>query len=230
MDPDGCGGLNVEKIRLLLVDDQLLFLESLQTVIKTTAEDLEVVGIAANGQTAIDLALETKPDIILMDVRMPDISGVECTRIIKEHLPAVHIMMLTTFDDDEYVLQALSLGAVGYILKDVHTGYLINAIRSVHKGGVLIAPKVARKLVAKLNPAGEGQAASARQTILETLSSREQEVLQQIAKGYSNKEIAQNLFIAEQTVKNYVSVIYSKLGVHDRTQALRLAIEAGFSI
>lgn len=230
MDPNGCGGLNVEKIRLLLVDDQVLFLESLQTVIKTTAEDLEVVGIAANGKTAIDLALEQEPDIILMDVRMPDMSGVECTRIIKEQLPGVHIMMLTTFDDDEYVLQALSLGAVGYILKDVHTGYLINAIRSVHKGGVLIAPKVARKLVAKLNPAGEGQAVSARQTILETLSSREQEVLQQIAKGYSNKEIAQNLFIAEQTVKNYVSVIYSKLGVHDRTQALRLAIEAGFSI
>ena len=220
----------MEKIRLLLVDDQVLFLESLQTVIKTTAEDLEVVGIAANGKTAIDLALEQEPDIILMDVRMPDMSGVECTRIIKEQLPGVHIMMLTTFDDDEYVLQALSLGAVGYILKDVHTGYLINAIRSVHKGGVLIAPKVARKLVAKLNPAGEGQAVSARQTILETLSSREQEVLQQIAKGYSNKEIAQNLFIAEQTVKNYVSVIYSKLGVHDRTQALRLAIEAGFSI
>ena len=220
----------MEKIRLLLVDDQVLFLESLQTVIKTTAEDLEVVGIAANGKTAIDLALELEPDIILMDVRMPDMSGVECTRIIKEQLPGVHIMMLTTFDDDEYVLQALSLGAVGYILKDVHTGYLINAIRSVHKGGVLIAPKVARKLVAKLNPAGEGQAVSARQTILETLSSREQEVLQQIAKGYSNKEIAQNLFIAEQTVKNYVSVIYSKLGVHDRTQALRLAIEAGFSI
>jgi DNA-binding NarL/FixJ family response regulator len=230
MDPNRCGGLTLEKIRLLLVDDQVLFLESLQTVIKTTAEDLEVVGIAANGRTAIDLALETKPDIILMDVRMPDLSGVECTRIIKEHLPGVHIMMLTTFDDDEYVLQALSLGAVGYILKDVHTGYLINAIRSVHKGGVLIAPKVARKLVDKLNPAGEGQAVSARQTILETLSGREQEVLQQIAKGYSNKEIAQNLFIAEQTVKNYVSAIYSKLGVHDRTQALRLAIEAGFSI
>lgn len=218
------------KIRLLLVDDQVLFVESLQTVIKTTTDDLEVVGIATDGNTAIKLALEMKPDIILMDVRMPDLSGVECTRIIKESHPGVHIMMLTTFDDDEYVLQALSLGAVGYILKDVHTSYLINAIRSVHKGGVLIAPQVARKLVAKLNPPDDEEAMSTRQTILESLSKREQEVLQQIAKGYSNKEIAQNLFIAEQTVKNYVSVIYSKLGVHDRTQALRLAIEAGFSI
>jgi DNA-binding NarL/FixJ family response regulator len=220
----------VDKIRLLLVDDQVLFVESLQTVIKTTTDDLEVVGIAANGNTAIKLALELKPDIILMDVRMPDLSGVECTRVIKKSLPNVHIMMLTTFDDDEYVLQALSLGAVGYILKDVHTGYLINAIRSVHRGGVLIDPKVARRLVDKLNPPADGEAASTRQTILESLSKREQEVLQQIAEGYSNKEIAQNLFIAEQTVKNYVSVIYSKLGVHDRAQALRLAIEAGFSI
>lgn len=219
----------MDRIRLLLVDDQVLFVESLQTVIKTTTDDMEVIGIAANGSTAIKMAVELKPDIILMDVRMPDLSGVECTRIIKESLPNVHIMMLTTFDDDEYVLQALSLGAVGYILKDVHTSYLINAIRSVHKGGVLIAPKVARKLVDKLNPPAE-EAASTRQTILQSLSKREQEVLQQIAEGYPNKEIAQNLFIAEQTVKNYVSVIYSKLGVHDRAQALRLAIDAGFSI
>jgi len=227
----------MNKIRVLLVDDQVLFVESLRTVIQTRASDLVVVGVAMDGRAAIRMAAEMKPDIILMDIRMPDMSGVECTRQIKEKFPAIQIMMLTTFDDDEYVLQALSYGAVGYILKDAHPSFLISAIRSVHRGGVLIAPKVARKIISKIVPCADGkekrqtqEATQLRRLIFDYLSRREQEVLLQLAKGYSNKEIADNLFIAEQTVKNHVSVIYSKLGVHDRVQALRLALEAGFDI
>ena len=218
-----------EKIRLLLVDDQVLFVESLRTVIETRTRDLTVVGIAVDGRTAVDLALETRPDIILMDVRMPDMNGVECTRRIKQKLPDVQIMMLTTFDDDEYVLQALSLGAVGYILKDVHPSYLINAIRSVHRGGVFIEQKVAAKLVGRLLPAGRDQPQpdAGSKELPHGLSNREGEVLVCIAQGRTNKEIADELCIAEQTVKNHVRVIYSKLGVRDRVQALRWALEAG---
>jgi len=224
------------RIRILLVDDQTLFVESLRQVFQVRAKDLVVEGIALDGRTGIEMALRLRPDIILMDIRMPDIDGVECTRRIQEVLPDTHIMILTTFDDDEYALQALSLGAVGYILKDVHPTYLIHAVRSVHKGGVLISPKVAGRIMGKLHPAREGEKRpegeeqGARRLVEESLSPREQEVLRQIAQGYSNREIAQNLFIAEQTVKNHVSVIYSKLGVRDRVQALRLAVEAGFEI
>lgn len=225
----------MERIRVLLVDDQTLFVESLRQVFQVRAKDLVVEGIALDGRTGIEMSLRLRPDIVLMDIRMPDIDGVECTRRILAELPDTQIMMLTTFDDDEYALQALGAGAVGYILKDVHPTYLIHAIRSVHRGGVLISPKVAGSLMGKINPGREGERhpeedLGARRLVQESLSRREQEVLQQIAQGYSNREIAQHLFIAEQTVKNHVSVIYSKLGVRDRVQALRLAVEAGFEI
>jgi DNA-binding NarL/FixJ family response regulator len=146
-------------------------------------------------------------------------------------------MMLTTFDDDDIVLEALSLGAVGYLLKDIHPGFLLNAIRSVHRGGVLIAPQVAKKIVERVNLSREERGerrspdtAEARRSILDGLSQREREVLGEIARGLSNKEIAERMCIAEQTVKNHVSVVYSKLGVHDRVQALRLAFEAGLEL
>jgi len=234
----------MDRIGVLLVDDHVLFVESLRTVIDRRARDLAVLGIALNGAEAIRMAAELSPDIILMDIRMPDMSGVECTRIIKERSPGVQIMMLTTFDDDEYILQALGHGAVGYLLKDADPSFLISAIRSVHRGGVLIAPQVAKKLLGKLvtlgeearpsGDAGEGrspgdaeEAGGARRTALDSLSRREHDVLNLLAKGMTNREIADALFIAEQTVKNHVSEIYAKLGVHDRAQALRLALEAG---
>lgn len=228
----------MDKIRVLLVDDHVLFVESLRTVIDKRARDIAVLGIALNGEDAIRMSAELAPDIILMDIRMPGMSGVECTRIIKERTPGVQIMMLTTFDDDEYILQALGHGAVGYLLKDADPSFLISAIRSVHRGGVLIAPQVAKKLLGRLvprgpdgeaRPAADGaaEAAGGRRTAIDSLSRREHEVLLQLAKGLTNREIADALFIAEQTVKNHVSEIYAKLGVHDRAQALLLALEAG---
>lgn len=218
----------MEKIKLLLVDDQTLFVESLKTVLKTRAKDMTVIGVANDGPAALAMVAVEQPDIILMDVRMPGMNGVETTRQIKEKYPLIKVLMLTTFDDDDYVVEALKLGAVGYLLKDMPPAELIKAIREVHEGGVLISPKVAAKIVDKLvNPVKGRSPNSEQNSLANELSNREKEVLRLLAQGLDNKEIAARLFIAEQTVKNHVSVIYSKLGVHDRVQALRKADEIG---
>ncbi len=219
----------MDKIKLLLVDDQTLFVESLKTVLRTRAKDMIVIGVANDGPGALEMVAGEQPDVILMDVRMPGMNGVETTRQIKEKFPLIKVLMLTTFDDDDYVVEALKLGAVGYLLKDMPPAELIKAIRAVHEGGVLISPKVAAKIVDKLvSPAGKARNPDPELNLLvNELSNREKEVLRLLAQGFENKEIAIRLFIAEQTVKNHVSVIYSKLGVHDRVQASRKADEIG---
>ncbi len=223
----------MKTIRVLLVDDQTLFAESLRMVLETRAQAVEVVGVAVNGREAVAQVAESRPDIVLMDVRMPELNGVESTRIIKERFPATKVLMLTTFDDDEYVVEALHLGAAGYLLKDVPPAELIAAIEAVSEGGVLIAPQVASKLVEKLRqplePPPVRPAEKPAPQWLQQLSNREKEVLQLIAAGLDNKEIAKRLYIGEQTVKNYVSIIYCKLETHDRVQATRLALEAGLA-
>ncbi len=222
----------MKKIQIILVDDQTLFVESLRTVLEMRADDMAVIGVAYDGAQAVELVGECKPDVVLMDVRMPVMNGVESTRLIKEEYPDIKVLMLTTFDDDQYVVEALRLGAVGYLLKDMPPVELISAVRAVHEGGVLISPKVATKLVKKIvSPAGKEKDAS-NPTInsnswVQELSEREKRILQLMAQGFDNKEIGKTLFIAEQTVKNHVSIIYSKLGVRDRVQASRLVIEAG---
>ena len=217
-------------IKVLLVDDQMLFVESLKTVLTTRAGDIAVVGVAHDGREALDLALREHPDVVLMDVRMPVMDGVESTRLIREKLPETRVLILTTFDDDEYVIEALRLGAVGYILKDIPPEELISAIRAVHEGGVLIAPKVAAKIAARLAGAQDRKSTvpeiSPPQWLLE-LSPREKEVLRLLAEGYDNREIAARLYLAEQTVKNHVSVLYDKMGVKDRIHAMRKAAEMG---
>jgi DNA-binding NarL/FixJ family response regulator len=223
--------MRAEKIRVLLVDDQVLFVESLQMVLEGRSRDIEVVGIVYDGADVLDEVRRKKPDIVLMDIRMPNVDGVDATRIILEEFPETHIMILTSYDKNEYVCRTLQLGAVGYILKDVHPSYLINAISSVYKGGVLISPQIAKKLVMSSSEehASETQdpVATLRESVLSELSVRETEVLYHISRGYSNREIADKLFIAEQTVKNHVSMIYAKLGLRDRMQALLLAKEVG---
>ncbi len=221
----------MEKIKLLLVDDQTLFVESLKTVLKTRAKDMAVIGVANDGPTAVAMVALEQPDIILMDVRMPGMNGVETTRQIKEKYPLIKVLMLTTFDDDDYVVEALKLGAVGYLLKDMPPAELIKAIRTLHEGGVLISPKVAAKVVDRLIiPTGKVRNQDPESnSLVDELSNREKEVLRLLAQGFDNREIAARLFIAEQTVKNHVSVIYSKLGVHDRVQALRKADEIGIN-
>lgn len=226
----------MEQIKILLVDDQRLFVESLRTVIETRATDITVVGVAYNGAEAIECVARELPDVVLMDVRMPVMDGVKSTRLIKEQYPDTKVLMVTTFDDDQYIIEALQLGAVGYLLKDVPPVELITAVRAVYEGGVLISPKVAAKLVEKLAiPAGPEKEVMDQQynlhagayTGINELNGREKKIIQLMAQGFDNKEIAKELYVAEQTIKNYVSIIYSKLGVRDRVQVSRLVIESG---
>ncbi len=210
-----------DKIRVLLADDQKLFTESIRTLIESYAEDIEIVAVATNGAEAVKLAQRFKPQVILMDVRMPEMNGVEATRRILAEFPSTRIMILSTFDEDEYVREALHLGAAGYLLKDISPAELIASIRAIKEGAVQISPSVATKLVDQLYRR-EG-AAPAQLEWYDALSQREKEICAMIAKGHGNKQIARELSIAEQTVRNHVSSIYSKLGIKDRFQIIQLA-------
>jgi DNA-binding NarL/FixJ family response regulator len=218
------GGPGMSRIRVLLADDQTLFVESLKTVIEHSARDIDVVGIARNGEEAVRAVEEHHPDIVIMDVRMPVMDGVGATAEILSHQPQVRIIMLTTFEDDEYVKEALELGAAGYLLKDISPAELVSAIRAVHGGTILIAPQVAKTLIKKAYPSPSEQIKEPEWMI--QLSRREREILQKVAAGRSNKEIAADLCIAEQTVRNHISVIYDKMGVSDRLHAMRMVRES----
>jgi len=207
------------RIRLVLVDDQVLFVESLKTVLEVRAEDMEVSGVAHNGQEAIEVIRDTRPDIVLMDVRMPGMDGVEAARIIDEQFPGIKVMMLTTFDDDIYVEEAMKYNAVGYMLKNLPPQDLIDSIRAVHNGTIQISPSIMKKIL----KSGEGKEINDGSTVsVKDFSRREREVLYLISKGYNNFQIAGHLFIAEQTVKNHIAKIYSKIGVHDRFNAAEI--------
>ena len=211
--------------RVLIVDDQRLMRDGLRILIELEP-DLDVVGEAEDGLQAITAYRNLGPDIVLMDVRMPNLNGVEATRRIKADWGEANILILTTFDDDEYIFEGLRAGASGYLLKDVSGKELADAIRVVANGGTLIAPSVARKVVAefaRLKPASPVTAES----LPEPLSVREIEILKVLAQGHTNKEIAEHLHLAEGTVKNYVTSILQKIGVRDRTQAALRARELG---
>ncbi len=215
----------MNKIGVILADDQKLFAESLKTVLEGHAKDIRVVAMAFDGQEACDLTAKHIPDIVLMDVRMPGMDGVEATRKIHGKFPNVKIVMLTTYDDDEYVHKALCYGAVGYILKNVPPKQLIISIRAVYGGSLLISPSVANKLVRQVYLTDEKMKDRAAEvnrllSLFDSLSKREGEVLDFVLQAYSNEEIAEKLFIAEQTVKNHISTIYSKLGTNDRIHTI----------
>lgn len=215
-------------IRVLLVDDQALFREALRTLLDLQA-DIEVVGEAKDGQDAIELATRAAPDVVLMDIQMPELDGVAATRDIRAHHPNTQVIVLTTFDDDEYVFEGLRSGAVGYLLKDVKSDRLAEAIRSAARGESFLEPSVAAKVVAEFARLADAPHARERanHTLAEPLSDRELEILRLVANGKSNKEIATSLFVAEGTVKNHVTNILGKLGVRDRTQAALKAKELG---
>jgi DNA-binding NarL/FixJ family response regulator len=210
-------------IRVLIADDQALFREGLRTVL--VAQGFEVVGEAANGEEATKLADELAPDVVLMDLRMPVLDGVAATRRIAQLAKAPRVVALTTFDDDESVFEALRAGALGYLLKDTRSPRLAEAIQLAARGESLLQPSVAAKLVsefARIASPGKRDAAAEL-----GLSERETAVLRALAQGASNKEIASDLRIAEGTVKNHVTNIFTKLRVHDRTQAALRARELG---
>jgi DNA-binding NarL/FixJ family response regulator len=202
-------------IRVLLVDDQSLIRQGLRALLELEP-DLQVLGEAENGKMAIALVETLQPDVVLMDVRMPIMDGVAATREIAERFVGTKVLMLTTFDDDEYVAAALRYGAKGYLLKDTPSEELAAAIRSVHKGYTQLGPGLVEKVIGKA-PAPVQPAAVPPSWV--ELTPREQEVLRLIANGASNREIAQALYISEGTVKNHVTNILSRLNLRDRTQA-----------
>jgi NarL family two-component system response regulator YdfI len=205
-------------IRVLVADDHMVVREGLQTVLEV-AGDIEPVGAAADGAEAVRMAGELSPDVVLMDLRMPGIDGIEAIRQIKARYPAVEIVILTTYDDDEYIVQGLRAGARGYLLKDTSRQALFDAIRAAARGESLLPSAVVDKVVAHLVeprpvPAGE-------------LSEREQEVLALLTQGASNRGIALHLHISERTVKAHVAGIFNKLGVNSRAEAVAVAIRQG---
>lgn len=204
-------------IRILIVDDQSLFRESLHAYLAMQKE-FEVVGEALHGQEALRLVGIHKPDVVLMDVRMPVLDGVETARLLHEEHPDCKIIMLTTFDDDEYVFEALRNGAVGYLLKDTSAEKLLEALRAVARGESFIQPSIQSKVVAEFARLAR-QVPARLVALAEPLSPRELEILRLVAVGASNREIATRLYITEGTVKNHVTNILEKLGVDDRTQA-----------
>jgi DNA-binding NarL/FixJ family response regulator len=213
-------------IRVLLVDDQALFREGLQTLL-SVHKDIQVIGQASNGQEALDVATKAHPEVVLMDVRMPILDGVRATRLLKNSLPKSKVIVLTTFDDDEYIFDALRAGAVGYLLKDVASDQLVEAIRAAARGESILEPSVAAKVITEFTRVSSMVPSQQMESLVDPLSEREREILTLIATGYSNKEIASQLFITEGTVKNHVTHILSKLGVRDRTQAALKAKELG---
>lgn len=200
-------------IKILLVDDENLIRRGLKALLNLE-DSLEIVGEAENGEVAIAQVEKLHPDVVLMDVRMPVMDGVAATREICQRFPQTKVLILTTFNDDEYVTQGLKYGAAGYLLKDTPSEELAQAIRFVHKGYTQLGPGVGKKAISQIPVA-----AAEPPQIWQELAPREQEVLKLIATGASNKEIAKSLFISEKTVKNYVTSILGKLGVRDRTQA-----------
>ena len=212
-------------IRLMIVDDQKLMREGLRTLLELEG-GFEVVAEAGDGQAALDAYAELQPDVVLMDIRMPGMDGVEATRRLHEKWSNARVIILTTFNDDTYVFEALRVGALGYLLKDLSGHELANAVQTVANGGVLIDPSVARKVVAefaRLTPS----ARPINDGLPDPLTDRELDVLRLLAEGVSNREIGNKLSLTEGTVKNYVTNVLQKIGARDRTQAALRGRELG---
>ena len=212
-------------IKVLIADDQELIRRSLQIVLDSKP-DIEVSDVAADGQEVIRCIRKQKPDVILMDIRMPKMDGVQCTKIIKENYPEIKIIILTTFDDDEYVYNALKFGASGYLLKGVSMDELENAIKTVYRGQAMINPDIATKVLKLFS-----RMAKADYTIpvgdkgVEELTKTEWKIISQVATGATNKEIAEALSLSDGTVRNYLSTILGKLDLRDRTQLAIWAVQ-----
>ena len=208
----------MEAIRVLLVEDQTLMRQGLKTILDLEP-GLQVVGEARDGEAGVQTALELRPDVILMDVQLPQLSGVEATAAICAAWPQARVVILTTFDRDDYVFRGVRAGAVGYLLKDTPATHLIDTIRRVHAGEVFIQPAIASRLLRELVRPQESP--------LDALSEREREVLVLLAQGTSNRDIAEKLYITEGTVKNHVSNILAKLQAENRTRAADIARRYG---
>ena len=228
--------------RILIADDQKLFAESLKTVLEETQEDFSVCALAENGEEALAAMAEHGPDLVLMDVRMPVMDGVSAVRLARERFPAIPVLMLTTFEDEAYVREALGHGAKGYLLKNIPYTELVASIRAVLSGALLIDPRLIGALVGRPDaprdataPGIEGRSGTERRPLegadypewYDALSRRERDILALMVAGSANDEIAERLCVAPQTVRNYVSRLYEKTGSGDRVRLIRLARASG---
>ena len=206
----------MDEIKILIADDQTLMRDGLKTILELE-ENFIVVGTAGNGEEVLEFCKKDSPNLVLMDIRMPKMDGVKCTKILKNLYPEVVVLILTTFNDVDYIVEALNYGAAGYILKDIEGDELVKAINDAWKGSLMLPASVAKKLVEKLS---ENTMVKPREKkVLLDFSEREIEIAKMLSMGFNNRQIASSLFISEGTVKNYISNVYSKLGTSDRTAA-----------
>ena len=219
-----------EHIRVVLADDQALVRAGFGAIIRAQ-RDMSVVGEAADGAAAVDLAVRLRPDIVLMDVRMPVLDGIAATRAITGRVPSTRVLVLTTFDLDEYVVQALHAGAGGFLLKDADAADLLRGIRAVYSGDAVVAPSATRRLLDRFLAGAQGPGLDGRDTAREVagLTEREREVVAKVAQGLTNKEIAAALYLAESTVKSHLNRILAKLELRDRVALVIYAYDAGLA-
>ena len=216
-------------IKVLIADDQELIRESLKIVLQTK-ENIEVTDAVENGQEVIKSIRKNPPDVILMDIRMPKMDGVQCTKIIKENYPGIKIIILTTFDDDEYVYNALKFGASGYILKGISMDELVKSIATVYSGKAMINPDIATKVVELFSKMAQADfSIQVDDKAIDDLTRTEIKIIEQVEYGNSNTEISERLNLSEGTVRNYLSTILNKLGLRDRTQLAIWAVQTGVS-
>lgn len=211
-------------IKVLIVDDQSIVREGLSFML-SREDGIVVCGLADNGQTAYEQCINTNPDVILMDIKMPIMSGVEGTKLIKRDFPDVKVIVLTTFNDDEYIFEALKYGASGYLLKDATREKIVEAINEVYNGGVLIHPDVAKKVIDKFTEMANGNYVNDIDEKVNILTIREKDICKLVGEGKNNSEIAGELFLSEGTVKNHITNILCKLDLRDRTQLAIFAIK-----
>lgn len=222
--------MNTKKINVMIADDQELIRESLSIVLGTNT-DMAVTGLAGNGRELLELIKKNPPDVVLMDVRMPELDGVEATRAVKAQWPQVRIIILTTFDDDEYVFNALKYGASGYLLKGVSVPELSNAIRTVAQGGAMINPGIVAKVVKFFNQMAQSSLATDPEDTKgsEVLNRTERNIALLVGRGLSNKEISGRLSLSDGTIRNGLSSALAKLGLRDRTQLAIWAVQTGLA-
>ena len=207
----------MNKISVVIIDDQKLFAQSLKNVIESRSENIQIIKVLYDGQSGLEYLQKVQPDLLLLDIQLPDINGVDIAKYIRDHYPTVKVLMLTTFDDEDYIQGALANGAGGYLLKDIEPENLISAINVVLTGNILVSPDAMNKLVKRVKKLEPFQL-----HYNVTFNRREEEVVTQILEGLSNQEISDRLNIAEQTVKNILTIVYEKCGVKNRLALVHL--------